>query len=1059
MPGPAVIFLAPGLWQVAGITFASFTGAYAYAVSQGYITNPIEGLGKYFTGGKDELTTLEELGIVVDQSTKTQPNYYYSTSENDAYNEKVRSDLYETKKQWGQTSTVNKEKNQKIVLEQKDFTNNSVNSQVQELVNLETKKDYLIQTKEYDKLSMESKNFLDNQINNKSIALRENVAVNINTKSGEAPTTKDRIQSLDTKSTVSLQEKPLVNAPKLRAVADAERISGNKALRSNAAYQMSESTPTVAGAGGTGQFTGAAPGDPQGGPYSVTSNLGNNSTDVSVGVEGESSAVYGAATNGAGQKTVISTKSVGENVLYDLEPYTYDFTLNALSEEEYIAGKFDRVAESQPVIKSSGLPTPEVLELPAGSQLNSHIRSMRLSSVVGLNSKTVTSNVHNLQFTVFEPFGTSLLQDLHDAAIRKGHSNYLRAIYLLTVKFHGYTDDGRPVTEYGPTKFFPIKIVNCEFNVTGGGTDYTFDAVPYNARTMSDNRAKLFQVVNLKGSTVGELLFDLQDQLNEQPSVAKKDEKFYRIRIIGDGTNLERYGEDDGKVEQSPIEQYINTSSILIPGSGPMFVHAQEIFNATMNHDLFSNSLAKEMFELTEEGKKFKESTGMDLSENSDKTGIGFNDKFTRRVYTFNRGTPILNIIQAIIDSSDYVLRQTKTDKVMDIGTNSQGDVPWYKIDYKTIPGDSPHMFAIRPFMVDQFKAYPDERPTKYNVKSVAREYDYIYTGNNRDILDFDINYNFAFFAASAAQSDTTKVDAQEQNQTGTKKIAHNYAPNLEDGYSDPDKGLVPVESETTDADDNNTTQGGEQGAVQGYRASNIIKEQLSNPQADLINLDLDILGDPYFLVQEDFNPHFFSASEVNSYELEDGSIDVNNGMVYVKVNFKTPVDIDDEAGRFTGLQGTGKYDTSFFGGVFQLIQIESNFEEGRFTQRLTMVRLRHQELERPQTGTTKGPAGNDAFDTGTEVGPEGEGETVMKNTSGSKSETPEKTNSLLNTNADATSSQSNVTKFPASVSNIGNFFASQGPGDGRYNPDSKNFQGNKSKTNVTADNKVIGQP
>ena len=84
MPGPAVIFLAPGLWQVAGITFASFTAAYAYAVSQGYITNPIEGLGKYFTGGKDELTTLEELGIVVDQSTKTQPNYYYSTSENDA---------------------------------------------------------------------------------------------------------------------------------------------------------------------------------------------------------------------------------------------------------------------------------------------------------------------------------------------------------------------------------------------------------------------------------------------------------------------------------------------------------------------------------------------------------------------------------------------------------------------------------------------------------------------------------------------------------------------------------------------------------------------------------------------------------------------------------------------------------------------------------------------------------------------------------------------------------------------------------------------------------------
>ena len=107
MPGPAVVFLGAGLWQVAGITFASFSGAYAYAVSQGYISNPIAGIGKYLSGGEDQLTTLEELGIVVDQSTNTKSNYYYNTSENDAYNEKVRADLLEQKKQWGQTSTFN----------------------------------------------------------------------------------------------------------------------------------------------------------------------------------------------------------------------------------------------------------------------------------------------------------------------------------------------------------------------------------------------------------------------------------------------------------------------------------------------------------------------------------------------------------------------------------------------------------------------------------------------------------------------------------------------------------------------------------------------------------------------------------------------------------------------------------------------------------------------------------------------------------------------------------------------------------------------------------------
>ena len=155
--------------------------------------------------------------------------------------------------------------------------------------------------------------------------------------------------------------------------------------------------------------------------------------------------------------------------------------------------------------------------------------------------------------------------------------------------------------------------------------------------------------------------------------------------------------------------------------------------------------------------------------------------------------------------------------------------------------------------------------------------------------------------------------------------------------------------------------------------------------------------------------------------------------MVYLKINFKTPVDIDDESGRFAGLQGIGKYDTSFFSGFYQLIEIESNFEEGVFTQRLNMVRLRHQESENVQSienNTEEEYAkASGAFDTNTSVEKEKTAETSMSTGK----------NGFFN-------------------QAFNKFVQAGAGGSGRNNPDSQNYVGPQTKTNITADNKIIGQ-
>ena len=892
----------------------------------------------------------------------------------------------------------------------------TIKPQLKELVTLEQQKNQMIQTKEWDKVSLSTKNFYNNQIQEKEISIANSIANSptLSTSTNTVDlTTKDRIQSLPLGANPVIDTKPVVNAPAVNSSTTVMEQAVSNTV-------MEEAAPP----GVRTNYTGQKPNDP--GPVyyndtNTSSGYQNKNTNTKVSTVADSDAVDGARAKNKGAKieNVIDDKQPGENLLYDLEPATYEFTLSAISNADYNTGQFDALSDTNIVIKTSGLGKEG---LAPGSKLNHHIRNMRLSSVVGLNSRTKVSNVHNMTFTVFEPFGANLLNDLHDAAVAVGHENYLRGIYLLTLRFHGMDDEGKPNNEYGPKKFFPLRFFNCSFNVTGGGTEYTFDAVPYNSLTLEDTTNKTTQPINLKGDTVGALLFDLQTQLNKQPQV--KDSEFlqYGIRIGG------------GTASQSDIANQISAGTkdeILVFGPDTPF-QAAVMFSASINHDKFSQSANKVIEELNDEGKKLAQVSGRDTS------GIAFGDKYSTRVYTFNRGTSVLAIIQAVIDSSDYILRQTATDDVMNIDTNANGDVPWYKVDYKNFPVETDggaqenKFYIIRPYYVDQYKAFPDTvGGVKYNVKTIAREYNYIYTGENRDILDFDLQYDFAFFAATAALKDNSPGGDDKRIVKGDV-ITQNYGVAGGQGIQ-VDKGLVPVSSKPSDVDDRGSTQGAERGDVTGYRTSNIIKEQLSNPTADLINLELTILGDPFYLAQEDFNPNILPASETNSFELEDRSIDMNTGMVYLKINFKTPVDIDDESGRFAGLQGIGKYDTSFFSGYYQLIQIESNFEEGVFTQRLNMVRLRHQESENVQSieNTTEEEyaKASGAFDTNTSVEKEKTAETSMS------------------------------TGKNGYFNQVFNKFVQAGAGgSGRNNPDSQNYVGPQNKTNVNADNKIIGQ-
>jgi hypothetical protein len=112
---------------------------------------------------------------------------------------------------------------------------------------------------------------------------------------------------------------------------------------------------------------------------------------------------------------------------------------------------------------------------------------------------------------------------------------------------------------------------------------------------------------------------------------------------------------------------------------------------------------------------------------------------------------------------------------------------------------------------------------------------------------------------------------------------------------------------------------------------------------ADMLTLDLKIIGDPYFIAQSGQGNY---TSTQSSHNLNtDGSVNYQNGEVDIVVNFRTPVDLNQS----TGLYDFGKSSKSApviqWSGAYQVLNVQNSFAGGQFTQTLSGPRRLGQEL------------------------------------------------------------------------------------------------------------------
>jgi len=337
-----------------------------------------------------------------------------------------------------------------------------------------------------------------------------------------------------------------------------------------------------------------------------------------------------------------------------------------------------------------------------------------------------------------------------------------------------------------------------------------------------------------------------------------------------------------------------------------------------------------------------------------DKLGINFNKK----QITFPKGTLVTDIIEMVLILSEYgkKLGESIGDK-----DSEDGYTEWFRIipqcfelkdSYVEAVTKSSHKLIVcnvMPYGVMNSTLKSDDQPVDYIEvinKNIVKRYDYLYTGRNQDILDFDLQYNFAFFNTILRDPNNTQSAEPGTKDTGTKKRKTKV-------FTTTDS----VTGKSSQASEKGTSQGTSlQGTNDEAIATSFARDfnqRIINSSVDLIDINLTIHGDPYFLPNSGMS-NYINMEKTDKERIEagesymensDGQINFLPKQTLIQITFRSPIDIDKTQGTYimpsaTLIDRNGRQQTvTEFGGIFRVIEIRNEFRGGRFTQVLRCIR------------------------------------------------------------------------------------------------------------------------
>ena len=578
-----------------------------------------------------------------------------------------------------------------------------------------------------------------------------------------------------------------------------------------------------------------------------------------------------------------------------------------------------------------------------------YVNNFVMQTAIAPSGKTGNTNAYRFTFDIIEPHSMGLLlQSLQVAAKNAGHVNYNQAPFVLRLDFMGSSDDGKILSSIKP-KFWGLKFIKITFTVSEVGSVYKCEAVPMSSAGFDDAVNVAYTDVKLSLSDNG------PGDVKELLCTGKNSLMAYLNGLEEQAVKADKISVPDTYIIEFPTksDEYINAAEV--PGvtkratADPKAPETAQVTgkNVAVKLEFGENDIGKADFGLgknsggnypfAQVGDSVDKATGVVNRDN-----IVINPK--TRTFQFTQEQKLTTIINQIILSSTYAKRALDPKNLVN------DFIKWWRLDTQVqiksldpYTGDYAYKYVFRvvPFLVHRSIFSPATAgPMDYSelLKQVVKQYNYIYTGKNVDVLKFDIEINNLFFTGinSSAEANSGKVANQDQKgvieapgkETPTNKAAAGpKALEVVNGRRRVKKDPVQLKKPTGGQRDQDT----EQKVAESFHQAFI-----SSGAGDLVKVNLETVGDPYWMVDSGISNYFARTSTKSRFLTEDGTLNYEGGDVFIYITFRTPADIDEKTGLY---QWPTKGKESPFSGIYRVTQCENTFNDGVFKQKLTCIR------------------------------------------------------------------------------------------------------------------------
>ena len=680
----------------------------------------------------------------------------------------------------------------------------------------------------------------------------------------------------------------------------------------------------------------------------------------------------------------VDLSKVLPNTLLQYASYTYGLSLHLLSAKEYnLVVEKGEFVPNRVLIASAGrynnTPGPSQFIRSPKFKEDFYFDGLNLETLVAPNAISRNSNAIKYDFSLIEPYGFTLIDRIINLSYELECENYLDMPYMLQIDFFGIDDTGTIVGIIpNTTKHIPIRLNTMDVKVTARGTEYRIEGNPYHHSAFDITTISTPATFEVAAKNVGQF--------------------FQSDETAGDTTDT-----NGGQRESSQGVLYARNDGRLVGPSGqivPVNTLNQSLLSIKTKRELgliksFGTALNNHQKALYDSRKigvndtyvfnfidpeiansPFTEGLGAEFTTPKDtgmtdirflnaikKSDLGFNTNSydpNQHILQINAGTHIDRVISYVVRHSKWMTDQVVIpDGVLDpekyltdLAAKKDQPFKWIKIIPSIKLGEFDRIRKIWSRTITYHIQKYEIRNLKVNIgpgataKNPVKSYSYTYTGKNIDVLDLDIKFNFTYYNA---------FSVNRSSLTNVVPIAN---PNLETQTANPQgwyqseqdaNAVMPMVMKPQIMDTGSRASGRaitpKQVAITEVDAS-----LMTNSLADMLVVKLRILGDPSFIKQDDvfWKPKSNAQVSENKTNADprltpDGSLKMDNGMVYVNLTFRTPIDIDESTGLMRFDSPEFKTNVSLFSGLYFITIITNEFRNGQFTQVLVLNRLTRQ--------------------------------------------------------------------------------------------------------------------